>query len=129
MKTIKQQNDIDCGIACAAMLAGTTYNRAMKADPNPELDEGFTIKDMTKTLENLTNSKWSVSRRNENQPISSINLRKNTAILITQDEFYHWIVTDGQKIYDPDRERSCSLADYERSNWLVKREILASSPA
>ena len=62
MKHIRQKNDLDCGIACAAMAANCQYRKAHRLDPKPGALHGLYVAEMLVLLTRLTGKVWTVKR-------------------------------------------------------------------
>ena len=126
MKLIRQKNDIDCGIACAAMVSGYHYKIAARADLTPWQDRGLSLAQMINIVRRLTRQKWSFSVQNLKKPLIDANLKPGILVVLIRDPempYGHWIVINKNIVYDPDFERPDFVIDYDRSNWLVITEI------
>lgn len=128
MKHIRQKNGIDCGVAVVAMFCGESYQMAKIADPFPERDWGLSVQDFRDTVFNLTEQAIRVSRGHYAKPLSGLRLRP-AAILIRESgkTFGHWVWSDGQLIYDPERPHPQPLSTYDRATWLVIRQVFSEA--
>lgn len=105
MKTIKQREENDCGVACVAMLAGTSYDEA-RAVIYPKGRSKLTkTKDLSKALVKLGRKPLSDRR----QPFGSKvpqDLDTDALVFVEMDngdDSKHWIVWDAKakKLRDP----------------------------
>ena len=123
MKHIKQKNQLDCGIACAAMLAGTDYKTALSYDKNPLSDTGLNISEMSQMISDLTGSKWKTSKKHYKKVLGDIKIEKSAILIQNEDGFSHWIASDGVHIFDPWFNKKLKVEDYEYKNWIVLRTL------
>lgn len=103
MKTIKQQHDYDCGVACVAMLAGVSYETA-RAKLFPTGGAGMTkTKQLQKALRGLgKNPEEGRLRPLLGKRVASLEVDAIVMVKMIDDgtEYPHWIVWDakaGQK--------------------------------
>lgn len=105
MKTIKQQEENDCGVACVAMLTGSSYDEA-RAVVYPKGRSKLTkTKDLSKALLKLGRKPLS----NRRQPFGSKtprDLDTDALVFVEMDDgndSKHWIVWDAKakKLRDP----------------------------
>ena len=105
MKTIKQKEENDCGVACVAMLTGKTYEEA-RADIYPSGRSKLTkTKDLSKALVKLGRKPLSDRR----QPFGSKtprDLDTDALVFVEMDDgndSKHWVVWDAKakKLRDP----------------------------
>jgi hypothetical protein len=124
MRLIRQQNEIDCGLAVAAMLAGVPYRKAMRADPNPYAERGLSTREMIELLAALTGCAWRASRMQYGRPIIAAKLPPLCAVVIRANaKFGHWIAVKQCSIYDPEMSASARAQDYARGDWRVIRVV------
>lgn len=123
MKHIKQKNQLDCGIACAAMLAGTTYKTALSCDKNPISDTGLNLSEMSQMLLDLTGSNWKPSKKHFKKVLKDIKLEESAILIQNKDDFAHWIASDGVHIFDPWFNKKLKVEDYEYKTWVVLRTL------
>lgn len=125
MKHILQKNEVDCGFAVAAMLAGVTYSRAHKADPCPEKSTGLSVGDFVEVLTAVSGASWTVARPSKYPLLADFVVPKKCALLIRfdGDAYGHWIACDDGVIHDPDMIRAVSFVEYDRLDWRVVRIV------
>jgi ABC-type bacteriocin/lantibiotic exporter with double-glycine peptidase domain len=102
MKTVFQLQDIDCGIACAAMLAGTSYDEALRIG----FDGDLGLTDTHHIVEALEKLGRPVAFKKLTRLRSSYETFAVDALMIDYFErgiIGHWVVWDAadQKIRDP----------------------------
>jgi len=122
MRLVRQYNEIDCGIAVAAMVAGVSWTKASNADDNADANEGLSVNELVALCDKL------------GSPIRAIRVSKpialhdavapagTCAILIRRAGTArgHFVAWDGKEILDPEGGRS-KPSVYGRRNWLVLR--------
>jgi len=125
MRHVRQQNEIDCGLAAAAMLSDRDYEDADANDPNPYSPVGFTLDEMLQLLAAL-NKPARASRMQYGKPLSEATLPGVCAIIIQQPgkQWGHWIVLDGDQVGDPEYPTYVSLSEYRRRSWRVIRVVV-----
>lgn len=130
MNHIRQRNDIDCGIAASAMLAGTSYTTALACDPAPETERGYSVADMIEALSRL-GVRASVSRAGYGRSLRDRSPTGPAIVLIRRpgDRTGHWIAWDGNYALDPERSRPKPIRSYDRADWVVVRTITVAAPA
>jgi ABC-type bacteriocin/lantibiotic exporter with double-glycine peptidase domain len=109
MKTIKQKEENDCGVACVAMLTGTSYDEARAAIYPKGRSKLTKTKDLHSALVKLGRKPLSVRR----QPFASKTLRDldTDALVFVEmddgDDSKHWVVWDAKakKLRDPYRTK------------------------
>lgn len=122
MKLIKQKNEIDCGIAVAAMLTGCTYSAASKLDGNPESETGLTVKELVSILCELNPNK-TVSVHVTKLSLIDYKSDSPIAMLLYNDDMGHWIAFKNNEIFDPDLTKIVKIQDYHRKDWTIKRIV------
>jgi hypothetical protein len=132
MKFVRQLNDIDCGIAVAAMAAQCSYVYAEERDPNPMVERGLTVAEMLTLLQTLTGRRWRASRKCKGELLRDADLpvRKEAVLLIRDDQkqWGHWIAWDGDLLLDPEFKRPVKLDAYDRSIWKMVRMLTPVAP-
>lgn len=126
MRLVEQINEIDCGIAVAAMISGYSYRVAMRADLYPWINSGLSVPQMLDLLSRLTRKKFKEIRKR--QKLNSISDLPTGALLIRPQRYTygHWIASDGQFIYDPELREKISVSDYDRADWTLIRVLTPS---
>lgn len=125
---VMQRNDIDCGLACAAIIAGVEYERAAEADPLPDAERGLRVEEMKQVLSTLTKNDWRVSRRHYGKPFGELKVNGLHAVLIRKSKatLGHWIAYDGETVYDPELDEPCPAWAFDLLKWEVVRLLLPS---
>lgn len=127
---VRQSGEWDCGVACAARLAGIAYEaEAAISSPIAGDLEGFGMSNATfaSVLEATTRSPWSVSRKRP-QPIlldfaARCDLGEPFSLSIREKETgpCHVIVIAGGVIHDPALARPRpTMASYGKRRWWVQ---------
>lgn len=122
MRLIRQKNEIDCGIAVAAMLAGTTWKKAASKDKNPDSLDGLSVREFCAMCEAL-GSPVRVSVTGRRQPLRSADKPSHAAAAIIRQASKprgHYIAIDGDAVLDPELGR-LPLDRYTRAKWEVVR--------
>lgn len=122
MRLVRQQNEIDCGLAVAAMIAGTSWAKAVKADKNPESEQGLTVREFCSVCKTLGHP-VSVSVAGKGQKLRSAPRPENAVaaiIRLPSKKRGHYIALDGDTVLDPETGRH-PLRTYARSGWLLIR--------
>ena len=72
MRHLRQLTDVDCGVACVAMLAGVSYARAMEAAAPGGLVEGRGIynRELAEVLSRATGAPWRYLRTRPYRPFA-----------------------------------------------------------
>ena len=113
-----QRGDSDCGVACLAMITGMSYEEAFAAIGCDEEEEHFytTHGDLTNILKALGwNIRWKKFRSWDAIPgyaIVAVNHRCNR-------RYFHWVVFDGEKIFDPIPQSQQEDSRYLASGWYL----------
>jgi ABC-type bacteriocin/lantibiotic exporter with double-glycine peptidase domain len=102
MKLLRQKRDDDCGIACVAMLAGVTYERAKSkifGDRDIELTQAPMLRDALRELgrkpaRGVVPLRGRDYRTLEHPALLKVNPRKGGME-------WHWVVWTGSRILDP----------------------------
>jgi len=125
MKLIKQKNDIDCGIAVAAMLTGRTYYAAAMLDGNPESETGLTVKELVTLLQVIDQSLKPTVHKTK---LSLIDYKSDSpiAMLLYNDDMGHWVAFTNDEVFDPDLTKKVKIQDYHRKDWTIKRIVSLS---
>jgi hypothetical protein len=130
MRLVKQLNEIDCGIAVAAMIASVNYEAARKADNIlfPLAKTGLSPDDLKLLIYQLSNQNVRITRRHYKKPlIDFIPKINDRAILIRENKsrYGHWIAISNNMIYDPEHYICKSIKNYERNAWEIIRILSA----
>lgn len=124
MRHIQQENEVDCGIATAAMLCGVSWSKALEADGKPESESGLTTKEFIMLCLRLGRPIAMVRASNraylKNSPppperCCAIMVRRNRA-----DEG-HYVAFDGKMVYDPGCKRPVPWSVYRKRRWKACR--------
>ncbi len=122
MKLVRQKNEIDCGLAVAAMVCETTWAKAAKADKNPDSKIGLHVREFLGVCAELgVCVRASVAGRRH--PLASADRPQRYAaaiIRLPSKPRGHYIAVDGDIVLDPELGRF-PLSSYPRRNWLVVR--------
>lgn len=123
MRTILQLNDLDCGIAVAAMLARRPYKAAQAADSKPDSLRGFSLAEMVACLKKLgTPSVATLIHGPKRVSLARWVASEDCALVIRSrgKRIGHWVAYEGSTgdVLDPDLGR-CAAASYSRKSWLV----------
>lgn len=116
MEYVEQRTDSDCGVACAAMLTGTTY------------EEAWEVFD-----EDIGYAHWaSIEQYLNKHSLTMSNFRKSMRsyckgyLVIVKSKFWdgsHWMVMDTSgKIYNPDPDNKPE--EYHNMQLFPVRELL-----
>lgn len=127
MRLIRQRNPLDCGLAIAATVVGTSWATAAAHDPDPNATRGLRLKELLALLETLTGQPWRVSRPHRPHPLYRHTSRQPVTILLLRrpgHPFGHWIALVSGRVYDPEERRALTVATYGRRRWLVWRIVL-----
>jgi hypothetical protein len=122
MRLVRQWNEIDCGIATAAMVAGTSWTKACQADPNNESHDGLTVNEFIATC-SVLGSPVVATRSGQGDPFRTAKTPRDCcAALIRKAGKHrgHFIAIDGPDVLDPELGR-LKHSKYRRGNWLVVR--------
>lgn len=122
MRLVRQWNDIDCGIAVAAMVAGCSWTKASKADPNGDKNEGLSVQELADLCAAL-GSPVTVKRVSRPLAFKDATPPAGTcAVLVrrTGTARGHFVALDGNTVLDPERGRF-ERAKFPGRNWLVLR--------
>ena len=133
MRLVRQLNEIDCGIAVAAMIASVKYEEARKADAIlfPNAKTGLSPDNLQLLIFSLTKNNLSISRSNYKKPLAEFIPKGNEmAVLIRENgvDYGHWVAIHNGMIYDPEHYIRKSIKDYERNTWDVIRTLCSSRP-
>jgi hypothetical protein len=122
MRLVRQLNEIDCGIAVAAMVAGTSWTKAVKTDKNPDSKQGLTVREFVAMCESLE-APVIVSASGRNKQFSDAARPRNAcAAIIRQAGKHrgHFVAIDSDQVLDPDIGRF-DLSEYGRRGWTLVR--------
>lgn len=112
MKRVQQQSlgRADCGVACVAMLAGCSYQRAFKAFNFAEGQRQFYTwhHHLIGALEEL----GCTVKRRKFRSWREIDGQAIVAVDHTKYGDWHWVVFDGEAILDPKPKRAGRKKDY-----------------
>ena len=101
MKRVQQRSikHADCGVACVAMLAGCSYRRAFEAFGFAEDQSVFFTRHhhLIDALEKL----GCAVKRKRFFSWREMSGRAIVAVNRSQDGYWHWVVFDGEAIFDP----------------------------
>ena len=122
MRLIRQRNDIDCGIAVAAMAAGVPYRNAARADRNPGRDIGLSTGELVAMMRDLgvearsSTAGYGEVFKSAAWPAGAV------AVLIRPNNRRrgHFVAVSGGDVFDPDHGRF-PLAKYPLRGWSVIR--------
>lgn len=123
MRHIRQRNDVDCGLATAAMVCGVSWQRSLDVDNNPDSTSGLTTREFLTLCARLgvslrmrrgTNRRW---LRNEPMPdgVCAAMVRRNL------DDDGHYVAIHDGMVWDPGCVAPVPLAAYRRRPWKVAR--------
>lgn len=131
MRLVKQINDIDCGVAVAAMIASVKYDDASRIDRAlfPDAKTGMSPENLILLIQHLTKKPLTISKRNYKKPLSQLVTREHDRAVLIRDKnqkYGHWVAIHKDRIYDPEYYISKSITDYERNNWDVIRVLSAA---
>jgi hypothetical protein len=120
MRHIKQKLDNDCGLAAAAMFAGSTYNKAGAFDPNPESPIGVSSREMLVILGGL-GVRAHISKRLYRVPLALADAPDGCLLVIREDgkSYGHWVCIKDGLVFDPEMKRPLPMSEYERRHWRV----------
>jgi ABC-type bacteriocin/lantibiotic exporter with double-glycine peptidase domain len=127
MRFVRQYNEIDCGIAVAAMVAGCSWTKAVNADENNEATEGLSVNELA-TLCGALGSPVTIKKVSRPLALKDATPPLGTrAVLIRRKGTArgHFVALDGTTVLDPELGRH-SMAKYTRKHWLVLRWYVRS---
>jgi hypothetical protein len=126
---VRQRGKNDCAIACAAMLAGVSYEEAL---PSPLIDAPMHWRLKMELLRNLG---WRPGRNFDGGVVpldwAVLTVRPEVPCLLTvgtwptpeDDEPLHAVVLADGLVYDPGRDGPCTTREYAKLDYWV-RDIL-----
>ena len=136
MKLIKQQGFADCGVAAIAMVTNVDYFRVLGSVPNDVFFFGLSYNELMRALFKVTKKDWAEQYFiNEEIRLKDFETKHKPAILglrcTTLKQFnYHWqfhyVATDGERIFDPREEKTFELDEVrksEKGEWRVEAII------
>lgn len=127
MRLVRQCNEIDCGIAVAAMVAGCSWTKASDADDNWTSTEGLSVNELV-TLCGKLGSPVKVKRVSRPLALKDATIPAGAcAVLIRKAGTArgHFVALDGNDVLDPELGRR-SLTKFSRRTWNVLRWYIRS---
>ena len=127
MRIVNQRGDQDCGIAVAAMLAGTNYDTAMKLDVNPTSSRHVTVPEFERMMAVLTTSGWAASKH-KGLKLKDAEPPKRGAqeawlIRKSGTKVGHWIGRTQGRIFDPYLVGPITVDEYPLKRWELIRRV------
>lgn len=140
MQHVKQTNEIDCGLAVAAMVCGVTWDDAADWDPDPDAETGLTVTALEEMVVDITDelgfaeplraalerpASWQMVREGaEGDPAAVLIHRKN------DPSDAHWVAYWNGLVFDPADDKPVPVAQYKHAHWpmlyvlVVKRDCM-----
>lgn len=118
MRIVNQVNDLDCGIACAAMFSGYNYMIAFRLDLLLESNKkrGLSQKDMVLLLSKLTRD--NIKNKRVDCFLSDLPDRKSVALIReSRGKYGHWICLEDGLVFDPELNSPVKIQDYLKRDF------------
>ncbi len=118
---IRQRQQVDCVIACAAMLVNVTYDECLARSPAKPGARGMTTSATLHLLKALTDIDWQHPRFGWYRSVCRLKDRESGQLIFVSAGLslrrFHCIALHGDWVHDPSFVRGFPIVDYPRRDW------------
>lgn len=133
MNHARKKHWMGCAVASAAVLSGRSYDEVFSHWPDLDVAHAREPRELRALLEAVTDREWYLEPCWEKPELRDFVPPNWPVAVWIQDaargaEFGHWIVMNGDVIYDSGEPAECRTGEYARRHWVVTEVAQAVPP-